>query len=53
MQTPGVPAMAERVKNLTTGSSHFGSVVRNPTSTHEDAGLIPGLAQWAKDPMLP
>ena len=34
----GVPVVAQQIKN--------------PTSDHKDMGLIPGLAQWDKNPAL-
>ena len=40
-------------QNALLQSSRRGSMEVNLTSIHEDTGLIPGLAQWAKDLALP
>ena len=32
------------------GVPFVAQLAMNPTSIHEDVGLIPDLAQWVKDP---
>ena len=47
----GIPEGEEKENGIENvfGSSRRGKVERNPTRSHEFAGLLPGLTQWVKD----
>ena len=34
-------------------NASLGVAEMNPAGIHGDAGLIPGVTQWIKDPVLP
>ena len=56
--TKNVISSKEGEEGISCSSSHSSShttsiVVKNFTSIHEDAGLIPGLTQCVKDMVLP
>ena len=44
--------MTQWVKKPIAGVPIVAQWLKNSTGNHEVAGLIPGLAQWIKDPVL-
>ena len=52
-QITGLDFLKQCHKKQRAGSSHHGSAETNLIGIHEDAGSIPGLAPWVKDPALP
>ena len=48
----GWPTQVTHLRMVRAWRSVVGQQIKNPTSSLEDAGTIPGLTQWIKDPVL-
>ena len=44
---------SKHLKTVYDGIPVVAQWLTNPTRNHEVVGLVPGLAQWVKDPALP
>ena len=52
LTSPALSRCMTQLKKIGIGVPFMAQWLMNPTRNHEVEGLIPGLAQWVKDPAL-